>query len=189
MQANPFFYPDASFERMRPKPKIKPAMGAHPCRSRREGQFSCVHCRQCVSCNPEFSAVQNRNHCPYCQWSRHMDLNHPGDRLSRCQGRMKPVGLALKKTRQKYGILPGGELMLVHVCEACGKISINRIAADDSAFVIWQVFERSLTLTADVAGRINQEGIQLLGLGDQEIVRLRLFGKSGKWDAILPANL
>ncbi len=189
MQANPFFYPDASFERIRSKPGSKPALRDHSPRSRREAGFSCAHCRQYVSCDPELAGVQNRNHCPHCLWSRHMDLNRPGDRLSRCQGRMKPVGLALKNTRQKYGILPGGELMLVHACEACGKISINRAAADDNAYAIWQVFERSLSLSADIAARVSEEGIRMLGAVDQAIVRLRLYGKSEGWDAITPANL
>ncbi len=189
MQANPFFYPDVSFERISSKPRSKPALRERLPRSRREAGFSCAHCHQYVSCDPETAGVQNRNHCPHCLWSRHMDLKAAGDRLSRCQGRMKPVGLALKKTRQKYGILPGGELMLVHTCESCGKISINRIAADDNTFMVWQVFERSLTLSADAAGQISQEGIQVLGAADQAIVRLRLYGKSESWDAITPANL
>ncbi len=184
MQANQLFYPDVSFERIRPKPKIKPALQVLLPRSRREAGFSCAHCRQYISCDPELSGVQNRNHCPHCLWSLHMDLNRPGDRLSRCQKRMKPVGLALKKTHRKYGFEPGSELMLVHVCQACGKISINRIAADDNAFAIWQVFERSPTLAEELSARISQEGIEILQSGDEGIVRTRLFGKSEYWQLI-----
>jgi hypothetical protein len=44
---------------------------------------------------------------------------------------MAPVGLTLKKSRDKYARHTQGELMLVHRCQACGDLSINRIAADD----------------------------------------------------------
>lgn len=40
---------------------------------------------------------------------------------------MKPVGLSCK---------PNGELMIVHQCLNCGKISPNRIAGDDNPQVI-----------------------------------------------------
>jgi hypothetical protein len=50
--------------------------------------------------------VRNRNHCPYCLWSRCLDLFRAGDRLSACKAPMQPVGLALKHTRKKYGRLP-----------------------------------------------------------------------------------
>lgn len=45
---------------------------------------------------------------------------------------MRPSGLTLKRTTKKYG--SGlGELMIIHVCQDCGQVSINRIAADDDA--------------------------------------------------------
>ncbi len=177
MQANSFFYSNATFERIKSKPKCKSAQLARLFRAGRETRFSCLHCHQCVSCDPEWSGVRSRNHCPHCLWSRHVDLNHPGDRLSPCGGRMEPVGLTLKKTNQKYSPEPGGELMLVHVCQACEKISINRIAADDNTFMVWQVFERSLTLLGELSARIGLEGIQMLRTSDEKIVQTRLFGK------------
>jgi hypothetical protein len=177
MQANHFFYPNASFEQIKSKPKFKAAPLKHPCRPGREAGFSCTACRRYVSCDSELSGVRSRNHCPHCLWSRHMDLNRPGDRLSLCRRRMKPVGLALKKTNQKYSLEPGGELKLIHVCEGCGKISINRIAADDNAFMIWIVFENSLHSGEEITGRIRSEGIQMLQSADEKIVHMRLYGK------------
>lgn len=40
---------------------------------------------------------------------------------------MKPIDLAFK---------PDGELMIVHRCLCCGKISKNRIAGDDNTYSI-----------------------------------------------------
>jgi len=46
----------------------------------------------------------------------------PGDRKSTCGGRMKPIGLKQRSD---------GEIMIIHECLSCGKISPNRIAGDD----------------------------------------------------------
>ena len=58
--------------------------------------FRCIHCNAYVTSERPF-AVNNRNHCPYCLWSRDLDLYEAGDRLSACKARMKPVGLTMKE--------------------------------------------------------------------------------------------
>src|SRR5262245_27702571 len=108
------------------------------------GDFNCAHCGAFVSSMHMLSGVNNRNHCPYCLWSRHLDLYSSGDRLSACKSPMKPVGLTMKKGRNKYASSPRGELMLVHVCVECGSVSINRIAGDDDPDSILEVFYGSL---------------------------------------------
>jgi hypothetical protein len=85
-----------------------------------------------VVADPFFSGVQHRNHCPYCLWSRHLDHEKAGDRLSACKAGMRPIGLTYKRTRKKYGD-QRGEMMLVHLCLDCGKVSLNRVAADDDS--------------------------------------------------------
>src|SRR5512133_285586 len=137
--------------------------------------FKCKHCRQYVSTDPVLSGVNNRNHCPYCLWSRHMDLYQPGDRLSACKSEMQPVGLTLKRTNKKYG-KQQGELMLIHYCIECASISINRIAADDDAENILAIFENASQLDGYIRSQIEKTGIQPLGVADIEIVRARLFG-------------
>jgi hypothetical protein len=137
--------------------------------------FKCLHCRQHISTNSALSGVVNRNHCPYCLYSRHMDLYRAGDRLAACKGAMKPVGLAIKITNKKYG-RDQGELMLIHYCEECGRISINRIAADDIAENIYKVFESSARMEKHVQTGMKQSGIRWLKAADTEIVRARLFG-------------
>jgi RNHCP domain-containing protein len=108
------------------------------------GDFKCGHCRAMVSSARFLSGVNNRNHCPYCLWSCHLDLYAAGDRLSACKGQMKPIGLTRKLGRNKYRRESGSELMLIHQCIDCGDLSINRIAADDDAATILDVFQSSL---------------------------------------------
>ena len=48
--------------------------------------FTCIHCKREISSDPILSGVNNRNHCPYCLHSRHVDLYQAGDRLNACKG-------------------------------------------------------------------------------------------------------
>ena len=50
-------------------------------------QFICEHCNKNVD-KLNYSA---RDHCPYCLYSKHVDIN-PGDRNNTCQGLLKPIG-------------------------------------------------------------------------------------------------
>lgn len=139
--------------------------------------FWCMGCHQYVPAAAMFSGVQNRNHCPYCLRSRHLDLFEAGDRLAACKAVMKPVGLTVKKTAKKYGPVQG-ELMLIHLCVECGKLSINRIAADDDAQRVLEMFEASLRLDAPVRQRLAESEIRTLGATDLALVRARLFGRN-----------
>lgn len=81
---------------------------------------------KCVNCGKDFSMIapgtKNRNHCPYCLYSLHVDKN-VGDRKSTCFGPMTAVG---KFTR------PNGEEVIIHRCTVCGNTSNNRVAGDDN---------------------------------------------------------
>ncbi len=81
---------------------------------------------KCTNCGKEVKAIRYggsyRNHCPFCLWSRHVDLEVPGDRESLCAGLMEPIGVFTKKT---------GEYVIVHRCKICGFERFNRIAGDD----------------------------------------------------------
>jgi hypothetical protein len=88
---------------------------------------------------------------------------------------MKPIGLTLKRSRNKYQPEPRGELMLVHACADCATVSINRIAADDDPEMILSVFQSSLDI--DQVGFYNQQGIVILDAEDDEIVHTQLFGQ------------
>jgi len=141
------------------------------------GDFRCIHCGGPVSSMPQLSGVLNRNHCPYCLWSCHLDLFTSGDRLSACKGPMRPIGLTLKKNRNKYQSGPGGELMLIHECDDCRTLSINRIAADDDPATILSIFEESLSCGTSLPSRMISQGILLLTEEHAQLVRIRLFGR------------
>jgi hypothetical protein len=87
---------------------------------------------------------------------------------------MKPIGLTMKKSRNKYQLSPRGELMLVHQCAECESISINRIAADDDLQTILAVFHDSLSLSHRFLD--DQKDIFILCAQDEIIVHTQLFG-------------
>jgi hypothetical protein len=137
--------------------------------------FRCAHCDGFVSSAPRLSGVQNRNHCPYCLWSRHLDLHAAGDRLSACKAPMRPIGLTIKAAYKKYG-LGRGELMLIHECEECEALSINRIAADDDPHSVMDIFEGSHGLDARLLARLESDSIKVLMALDRDCVYAQLFG-------------
>ncbi len=83
-------------------------------RSEENTGFVCAHCSSQVQ---PLTNGSYRNHCPVCLWSRHVD-HKPGDRANPCGGLMEPVGV-----RQT-----GKGLQLVHRCDACGAVRVNRMA-------------------------------------------------------------
>jgi RNHCP domain len=85
-----------------------------------EQSFRCGHCKRFVGLLP--SGGRQRNHCPYCLYSRHVDDRRPGDRAAACSSLMAPVGAFQR---------PNGEHCIVHRCLGCGFERFNRIGADD----------------------------------------------------------
>ena len=51
--------------------------------------FTCTHCGKDV---PALDNGSYRNHCPYCLYSLHVDIN-PGDRANPCLGLLEPIGV------------------------------------------------------------------------------------------------
>ena len=79
-------------------------------------EFVCENCGKKVS-KLGYTA---RDHCPYCLYSKHVDIN-PGDRLNSCKGLLKPI--AIEKFRDTYKI--------IYKCEKCNKEHKNIMANDD----------------------------------------------------------
>ena len=77
--------------------------------------FQCLRCGADVRPSTDGSY---RNHCPFCLYSLHVDLE-PGDRRSHCGGLMQPVGLRHSSQRTQ----------LVHRCDRCGRVKVNRVVA------------------------------------------------------------
>lgn len=140
------------------------------------GDFRCAHCHALVSSAHLLSGVNNRNHCPYCLWSCHLDLYAAGDRLSACKAPMKPIGLTMKRGRNKYQPDMRGELMLVHQCTECKTLSINRIAADDDSATVLAIFQESLLNGQPIQSLCQNHGIVLLQAQDTNVLHTQLYG-------------
>jgi hypothetical protein len=92
---------------------------------------------------------------------------------------MQPIGLTFKKQRpNRYSNQTNGELMIVHLCLSCGKISTNRIAGDDNTYAILTVFNDSLSLDESIKIKALSQSISLLTLEDKESMLTSLFGKN-----------
>ena len=89
---------------------------------------------------------------------------------------MQPIGLTTKRSRNKYARERDGELMLIHRCTGCSTIVINRIAADDSASAILEIYDSSDLISAALRAELLTAGVSVLTRDDCELVRRRLFG-------------
>ncbi len=83
-----------------------------------DNSFICENCGKTV----EPLGYSSRNHCPFCLWSLHLDVN-PGDRASSCHGKMEPIRV---ETDPKKGYV------IIHKCTKCGEIKRNRSAHEAS---------------------------------------------------------
>lgn len=82
--------------------------------SKLDDGFVCVHCgRQVLPLG-----YSSRNHCPFCLWSRHVDIN-PGDRANPCGGELEPVS-AEPDSKKGY--------VLISRCTRCGELRRCRTA-------------------------------------------------------------
>jgi len=132
----------------------------------------------CINCGKNFSegkfiGTSHRNHCPHCLYSMHMDAVKPGDRKSNCHSSMKPIALTFKNVGlDKYGRKKQGEIMIVHRCDKCGKISLNRIAGDDDPQEILKILEQTNTSLYDLP-----KNIAVLTKKDKDEVKKQLLGE------------
>lgn len=137
--------------------------------------FTCLNCQKQI---PNKSlGTSNRNHCSSCLWSKHVDLDTPGDRKANCKDKMEPIGLTFKQVGlDKWGKQKQGELMIIHSCCGCNKISINRIAGDDNPEEILKVLKSSENLDRKIKDNLEQSGIDLLTQDDLPEIKTQLFG-------------
>ena len=82
--------------------------------SKNDNGFVCTHCgREVLPLG-----YTSRNHCPFCLWSKHLDIN-PGDRQSGCGGDMEPISA---EPDAKRGFV------IIHRCVKCGAVRRNKAA-------------------------------------------------------------
>jgi hypothetical protein len=84
--------------------------------------FTCRHCGKKIKGNGY------TNHCPFCLWSEHVDVN-PGDRACQCQGQMKPI----KIEKSKKG------LVIIHRCQKCAHEKKNKVNENDNFEAILKI--------------------------------------------------
>jgi len=82
--------------------------------TKNDNSFVCEHCGKEV----KPLGYSSRNHCPFCLWSKHLDIN-PGDRANECGGLMEPIRVELS---------PKKGYVIVHKCTKCGEEHRNRAA-------------------------------------------------------------
>ena len=75
----------------------------------------------CNNCNKQVEKLNYtaRDHCPYCLYSKHVDIN-PGDRQNNCHGMLKPI--SIEKYKNTYKI--------IYKCTKCNQIHKNIMAKD-----------------------------------------------------------
>ena len=73
--------------------------------TKKDEAFVCLHCGKEVL--P--MGTSSRNHCPFCLWSLHIDIN-PGDRANECLGALRPIRT---EPDSKRGFI------IIHKCEKC----------------------------------------------------------------------
>lgn len=135
--------------------------------------IKCIHCGKDIPLDNNIG-TRNRNHCPFCLYSQHLDENIPGDRKSNCKFEMEPIALTFKNEGiDKYGKKIQGEIMIVHKCSNpnCNKMSINRIAGDDDSDVILQIFNTSISNKI-----VLPDNIVALNKSDEDEIKNQLFG-------------
>ena len=89
--------------------------------TKRDEEFICENCGK----NVDKLVYTTRDHCPYCLYSKHVDIN-PGDRENSCKGLLKPI--TVEKFKDTYKI--------VYKCEKCNMIHKNIMATDDDMDLI-----------------------------------------------------
>ncbi len=91
-------------------------------------EFICENCGKKVE-KLNYSA---RDHCPYCLYSKHLDIN-PGDRQNPCKGMLKPIDIEKHKNTYK----------IIYKCLKCGEIHKNIMSNDDDINLIIELSKKA----------------------------------------------
>ncbi|MEM0106828.1 MAG: RNHCP domain-containing protein [Candidatus Micrarchaeaceae archaeon] len=87
---------------------------------KRKENFICKHCGMHIKGNGY------TDHCPYCLWSLHVDIN-PGDRQSNCGGLMKPIRT----------IYENSSIIIYYKCTKCNIMKRVKAAKDDNEELLY----------------------------------------------------
>lgn len=88
---------------------------------------------------------------------------------------MQPIGLTTKDVKTNpFTNRTSGELMIIHICMNCQKISTNRIAGDDNSYSLISLLEASKNIDFKLINLLTNQSISLLT--DKDQVLTTLFG-------------
>ncbi len=91
---------------------------------------------------------------------------------------MKPIGLTFRHSRiNLYTGRINGDLLIVHECVFCHKISCNRIAGDDDVYAILDLFEAPICISNTTQTMLSRLKISMLTRQDADEVKTALFGR------------
>ncbi len=76
----------------------------------------------CKVCGQKNIGEGTTDHCFSCLWGRHVDHVFPGDRLSPCKGKMKPIRTEYIK----------GKIRIFYKCQNCSHKFVVDSGKDDS---------------------------------------------------------
>jgi len=85
----------------------------------------------CEKCGQKNIGSGYTNHCKYCLWSKHVDIN-PGDREEKCCGMMEPINIDFKN----------GEFIVIHKCLRCGAERRNAMKKGENFDVAIEIARR-----------------------------------------------
>ena len=85
----------------------------------------------CENCGKSVIGNGYTNHCPFCLYSKHVDIN-PGDRSCTCGGLMKPIEIQQKN----------GEFVILHKCTKCGLERKNKVQENDDINKIIEISKK-----------------------------------------------
>lgn len=85
----------------------------------------------CENCGKSVIGNGYTNHCPFCLYSKHVDIN-PGDRSCSCGGLMKPIEIQQKN----------GDFIILHKCLKCGFERKNKVQENDDINKIIEISKK-----------------------------------------------
>lgn len=88
---------------------------------------------KCEHCGEEIKGDGYTNHCPFCLWSKHVDVN-PGDRANECGGMMEPVKAFYEKDHW----------FATQKCEKCGEMKKIKLRDNDNLKVVEEIIAKDI---------------------------------------------
>jgi len=83
----------------------------------------------CINCGKQIEGNGYTDHCPYCLFSVHVDVN-PGDRKEKCHGVMKPIKVYTERNN----------FIIYYECQKCGLKKRVKAASSDNREALFSLF-------------------------------------------------